>query len=179
MKQYKGQVQVVDGNMAAASIGISKIERNSVGNIKYLGECGTGTPDSNNKHFITQLYYDTSLNFIGDKVATNRRYTGATDITVNITNPEALITCTGANFNEANLGDTLYFTTVTNTEKQITIKEVVSDTSVRATLDTSSGLSAETATVVASTDLILTLNHESTKDYNKRRWDSRDYYIYE
>ena len=170
---------VVDGNGVSEFIANMKNSFDALGNLEYTADCKLGVVDADPRHFITKFLYDALGNLTKTEIATHQRYTGATDITVDLTVPAVpVITCTGADFAEAVLDDRLYINTILNPTVWVRIQSKVSATSVIIKGEDAALLTAEAATPVAATDIILELNNEATLDYVKRRWDLRASYLY-
>lgn len=178
MLQYKGQGLTLEGNMAGETIANSKLSYNAMGNLQYVGVCKVGLIDSDTRHFLSELLYDGVGNLIREVFATNQRYTGATNITVDLTNPEALITLTAGDVNEIKKGDKLYIDTIANAGVWVTVERKESSNSVSIGITDSALLTAEVATVIGATDVKIELLNDSNKQFDKRRWDIRDLYIY-
>ena len=191
MNNHKGQSLILEGNGVGEFISNLKNSFDAMGNIEYSADCKLGMPDGDCRHFITKFIYDGIGNLTKTEIATNQRYTGATDITVDLTNPQAIITCTNGDFREVlpfmytdvtqqvKVGDRLYINTILNPAIWVVVEKIgATSNSVIITAETSSLLTAEVGTPVLSTDIILELNHDLTKPFDKRRWDIRSLYLY-
>ena len=178
MLQHKGQGFVLEGNMAGERIANDKCSYDSMGNLEYAASCKYGTEDMHIKHYIERLVWDSVGNFIRKEVATNRRVVGATDVTVDLSTTQAVISGTGADFTEVQNGDIIFINTPANTNISVKIHEKIDSSSVRIGVEDSTNLTAEVGTIISAEDLILSLENPSNKDFDKRRWDIRELYIY-
>lgn len=177
MQQHKGQSFVLEGNMVGEQIANSKLSYDAMGNLEYIGVCKVGVIDSDTRHFISKLIFDAMGNLTRELFAINQRYTGATNVTVDLTNPEAEIILIAGDVNEIQKGDKIYINTLLNPETWLTVQRKTSSNSVVINMIESAGLTAEVGAAVTPTDVRVELT-DKNKPFERRRWDLRALYIY-
>jgi hypothetical protein len=178
-KTYKDQLQIVDGSGVGEANITTKLAYNVKNAVEYISESKVGTTDRQSNHYIQKCIYDASDNLIRIVVALNRTNCNITQINLTIigTNKVKIESVTG-DFIEVNIKDSLMLNTGTQIiQGEITQK--ISDTEVLVSLNNENPLLInEIGTVIALGNLIVALEHPSTKDFDKRRWDRRVQYIY-
>ena len=160
-KELKGQTLVLPGSRSGASTIVTELAYDSAFNLEFIGEARYASPTNGLNWYIEKLTYDSAFNLIRIQTAQNLRRLGTTGDLTDTMNPDAneYIFPDGSSFFDIRVGDSIDRIPVTRISgNTITLLEPLS----RLTLS----------------ELILTLEEYSTKDFNKRAWDLRELYIY-
>ena len=156
-KEFKGQTLTLDGSRSGASIPITRLAYDSAFNLEYIGESGFGLAESDNKWYIEKLSYDSAFNLNSINVALNKRVLGEVGVsipsTITFTMPD------GISIFDLNVGDKLNNSVITSISAR--------DFTLSAALS-----------VTDANEIIVTLEHYTTKDFSKRAWTLRNFYIY-
>jgi hypothetical protein len=175
---YKGQAVAVEGSVTGDFFTDVKLDYQGGFNLIYLGECKTPTEDSYNRHFIQQFVYTNNL-LTSVPTASNKTTLGCTSFNMDIVNNKIIsITLNNGDFTEINIGDNFI---LVNSNFNIigTILKINSPTNAMVTVITDTSLLTPVSNVtINATDLTCHLEHSTTKDWTKRRWDHRTRYIY-
>lgn len=176
-KQHKGQLQTVEGSMVGEAITVSRFAYNEAYCVEYIGEAKFNTPENDYKWHITKFKYDEVYNVTHILTASNTATTKATQVSVNPAIPTAIVVdIVGGVFDIASIGDNILVNTLTN-KFRAKISQVMSPTQVIVANPTVPVLS-EVSTVITADDLLISLELEENKDFAKRRWDKREFYLY-
>lgn len=178
-KVWKGQDLTLEGSGSAAEFPFtSKFDYNCIAQLEYFGECKNAKKDSERCHYIEKYVY----NCIGFPetmlVAQNRIMADCTDISISIDGSYILITANNGDFTEANVNDLLYLKTPTQSLMNAKIVKKISDNQVALMVSDYPLIVAEPNAIINIDDCIIQLEHDLTKDYNKRRWDRRALYLF-
>jgi len=177
-KQFKGIPLSLPVGPSGEPLSTTKLDYTGpCGDVKYLGEAKAGSKEIDNRWYIECFEYDSYGNVICIEVACNQLTTKATEVTIDTTsNPGFVrIAITGGVFFKGYIqaGDKITLNTGTNSFGNVRIEQILSDTEVliKATA------SDETGASITESDLILTIESD-LKDFKKRRWDLRSFYLY-
>lgn len=179
-KNYKGQDQVVQGSPTGEFVVVTRFDYLGVcGNPRYVGEAKFGSKENDPKWHIERYDYSSVGNVSAIKTAINQITTKATSIDVDGTyGPNSSkITIAGGVFFPYYMtsGDRIKLVTPSNELSSGLISEILSDTEIVI----NETLINEVGTSITDLDLLILLEDAQTKDFAKRRWDLRTYYIYE
>jgi hypothetical protein len=177
-KVYKGMEVGLEGSPCGEFPFITKYAYTSTCcSLEYTGDCKVGGLDHARHHYIEKYEYDACFNLIDVKIAQNKLIANATAVTLSV-QPyyvHVILTPGNGDFTEMHTGDTIYVKTPTQLINNVPV-EKISDYEVKIKIDVSCNGIVDKSAAIAITDIVSTLNHEETKDYNKRRWDYRDRY---
>ena len=177
-KTYKDQLQIVEGSGVGEANITTKLAYNVSNAIEYIGESKIGITDRQNNHYIQKCIYDVSDNLIRIVVALNRTNCNITQINLTIIGPSKVrVEAVAGDFIEVNIKDSLMLDTGTQIITGA-VSQKESDTIVLVELNNASALIDEVGTIIGLNDLIVALEYSTTKDFDKRRWDRREQYVY-
>ena len=156
-KEFKGQTLTIDGSRSGASVPITRLAYDSAFNLEYIGESGFGISESDNRWYIEKLAYDSAFNLISIDVSLNRRLLGEVGDT--ISEMDNIVSVGDILIFDINVGDRLNASTITEINgSDITVSEPLG--------------------VTDASEVTVTLEHYTTKDFSKRAWVLRNFYIY-
>jgi hypothetical protein len=178
-KKFRGQDQVFQGSPTGEPIVITRFDYlNACGTLKYYGEAKICSEEIDCKWHIECYENDSYGNITAIKTAINQITTKASTITVDTTSNPGFtrLELSGGTFfpGYLNINDRIKLETGTNSFRRVPVEQILSDTEIlisQTAID-------ETNTPISDEDLIITLEAETTKDYHRRRWDLREYYLY-
>ena len=173
-KEYKGQTLVIDGSRSGASTVVTRLAYDSAFNLELIGEARYGSAETDQYWYIEKLSYDSAFNLTTVQTAQNRRILGPSSVTPTNGVTDDILTAPTSPINlfvDIRPGDILE-TTGPGAEGSFTVLENLGD-GIRLDRDinASPAFPANTRTII--------LNDYVNKDFNKRTWTLRDFYVYE
>jgi len=174
-KTHKGQQLILPGSFTGEPIVSNRYAYNSASLLEFCGEAKFGTPENTPKWFIQKFEYDLGCDLAAVLNACNQVTTKATDISVDTTSnsPDVKITIVGGVFDQIGDGDKITIDTAAN---KWVGKFVSKLSATEITVSTEAVAVDETTTAIADEDFLITL--ENDKEFHRRRWDKREFYIY-
>jgi hypothetical protein len=178
-KVHKGQTQVFEGNQLGEPISNTKLAYDSAFNVEYIGECKVGINDSERRHYIEKFEYDSSFNLTIVKISQNILKGNSTIISIDTTSNSSHIKVilTNGDCSEINIGDDVLIVTGSQAIKGNIVKNVGVSEFWFLKKDNANTIEELNITILPES-ILYYLQHETTKDYVKRRWDLKDRYIY-
>jgi|DEB0MinimDraft_6_1074348.scaffolds.fasta_scaffold21121_2 hypothetical protein len=182
LDMWNATLKKIDFELAS----VTKFAYDAAFNLEYLGEAKIQATDSENKFFLQKFIYDPAFNLIEILNATNDTSLGAAALTIDVSSDPNFILINlpnGGDFSEVNAADFISVKTVNNEFNLLLIYDTDQNTNARirksdVPSEILSTIVDETNTVIASQDVLVRLEDDSTKELNKRRWDHRERYIY-
>lgn len=175
---HKGQTQVVEGSPSGDYYTTTKLDYAGTINLVYLGECKIGISDSINSHFIQQFLYINNL-LTSIQIATNETTLGCTNINISVPTSQVVqITLNNGDVSEININDGFSFNSGPYNFAG-TVQNVIQPNILWINvLNGTSGISPVSNFTIGLTDMLCNLEADSTKKYEKRRFDHRTRYLY-
>ena len=180
-KKHRGQDQVVFGSPTGHYHTTDRYDYSNCGDVKYYGTAKHSSPENSTNWYIELFEYDSAGNVTAIKIASNKIEPTATSVIIDTASNPGLvrIEIVGGDFFPTYLSerDKLELNTPSNHLRSLLIEEILSDTEILVK-DPKGVAVDETTSVITNLTLELT-NMETTKDFHQRRWDLRDFYVYE
>jgi hypothetical protein len=178
-KRYKGQLQTYEGSPSGEPIVSTLFDYNQFKAVEYIGEAKYGSQENDNRWHINKYEYDAACSLTSIKTAINKITTKASAITVDTTSNPGFIRLelTDGDLELINPGDRVFLKTLTNKLGGQFVVEKLSATELL--IEPEASIVDETNTSITYADLTFSLETKDTKDFDKRRWDKRSYYVYQ
>ena len=179
-KVYKGAGVVVEGSNSGDHPFITKLAYNCSALVEYIGECKYGVLDVQPKHYIEKITYNCTLNPDRILISQNQINANATEVSITTDALYVYINLTSGNgdFLDVHTDDSIYLKTPTQEINNHPVIKV-SETQLQIRKDASLvSIVDEPNAVITVWDMLLTLKHKDTKDFDTRRWSARERYIY-
>jgi len=182
-KEYKGNQVVIEGSKTGEEVFVTKCAYNSLQNLEFIAEAKFGTKDSMPKWYLEKFDYDSCCNLTQILTATNQLYSNINEIIIDkdINNPNITIIFNDlhedilSNLNEK---DAINLTTLLNDNKIQGMILSIDRINSKIIVEVGNNTIVNETVLINDKDLIFTLNHPSTKPFNKRMWSLRKNYIY-